>query len=106
MTPSILTSNHNRDNGALAFLTMHKYKLDIKEIKSAKELDLSNKELNFLDAIVIAALIKVQTALFTKRDKTKRNSFQDNGALVSLNLANNSLGPVGARHLAKVLPTW
>ena len=31
---------------------------------------------------------------------------QDNGALVSLNLANNSLGPVGAQHLAKVLPTW
>ena len=30
----------------------------------------------------------------------------DNGALVSLSLANNSLGPFGAQHLAKVLPTW
>ena len=58
------------DNGALAFLTMHKYKLPIKEIKTATELDLSNKELNHLDAIVIAALIKVQTALFNKRDNT------------------------------------
>ena len=47
------------DNGALAFLTMHKYKLPVKEIKTAKELDLSNKELNVIDAIVIAALIEV-----------------------------------------------
>ena len=39
---------------------MHKYKLPIKEIKTAKELDLSNKELNALDAIVIAALIQVK----------------------------------------------
>ena len=31
---------------------------------------------------------------------------QDNGALVSLNLANNNLGAEGAQHLAKVLPTW
>ena len=85
---------------------MHKHKLPVKEIKTAKELDLSNKGLIVIDAIVIAALIKVQTTLFTKRDKTKRNSFQDNGALVSLNLANNHLGPVGAQHLAKVLPTW
>ena len=54
-----MTSNDNRDNGALAVLTMHKYKLPIKEIKTAKELDLSNKELGFLDAMVIAALIKV-----------------------------------------------
>ena len=48
-----------QDMGALAFLTMHKYKLPIKEIKTAKELDLSNKELRFMDAIFIAALIKV-----------------------------------------------
>ena len=34
------------------------------------------------------------------------NAIQDMGALVSLNLANNSLGPVGAQHLANVLPTW
>ena len=49
-----------QDNGALAFLTMNKYKLPVKEIKTAKELDLSNKELNALDAIVIAALIQVR----------------------------------------------
>ena len=49
-----------QDNGALAFLTMHKYKLPIKEIKTAKELDLSNKELIAIDAIVIAALIEVR----------------------------------------------
>ena len=78
------------DNGALAFLTMHKHKLPVKEIKTAKELDLSNKGLIAIDAIVIAALIKVQTALFTKRDKTKRNSFQDNGALAKLDLSGNN----------------
>ena len=48
-------------HGALAFLTMHKYKLPVKEIKTAKELDLSNKELIAIDAIVIAALIEVRT---------------------------------------------
>ena len=50
-----------QDKGALAFLTMHKYKLPVKEIKTAKELDLSNKELIAIDAIVIAALIEVRT---------------------------------------------
>ena len=67
---------------------MHKYKLDIKEIKTAKELDLSNKELSILDAIVIAALMKVYRlyTLLTKRDKTKRNSFQDNGALAKMTI--------------------
>ena len=49
-----------QDNGALAFLTMHKYKLPVKEIKTAKELDLSNKGLIAIDAIVIAALIQVR----------------------------------------------
>ena len=37
---------------------------------------------------------------------TERNFSQDIGALVSLNLANNSVGPAGAQHLAEVLPTW
>ena len=64
MTPSILTSNDNRDNGALAFLTMHNYKLPVKEIKTAKELDLSNKELIAIDAIVIAALIEVRKSIY------------------------------------------
>ena len=85
---------HPHDSGALAFLTMHKHKLPVKEIKTAKELDLSNKGLiviDAIDAIVIAALIKVQTTLLTKRDKTKRNSFQDNGALASLDISNNKL---------------
>ena len=95
-----------QDNGALAFLTMHKYKLPVKEIKTAKELDLPNKELIAIDAIVIAALIEVRTVNIIPAAFTERNFSQDNGALVSLNLANNSLGPVGAQHLAKVLPTW
>jgi hypothetical protein len=49
------------DSGSLSKLKMNKYELPIQEIKTATELDLSNKGLNYLDAIVIAALIKVQT---------------------------------------------
>ena len=58
---AVLVSHEIQDNGALAFLTMHKYKLPVKEIKTAKELDLSNKELIDIDAIVISALIEVRT---------------------------------------------
>ena len=58
---AVLVSHEIQDMGALAFLTMHKYKLPVKEIKTAKELDLSYKVLNSLDAIVIAALIEVRT---------------------------------------------
>ena len=42
-------------------LKMNKYELPVQEIKTATELDLSGKGLNHLDAIVVAALIKVQT---------------------------------------------
>jgi hypothetical protein len=35
-----------------------------------------------------------------------RDFFQAEGALVSLNLANNSLKAQGARHVAEVLPKW
>ena len=40
---------------------MTKYELPVQEIKTTTELDLSGKGLDYLDAIVIAALIKVQT---------------------------------------------
>ena len=52
---AVLVSHEIQDMGALAFLTMYKYKLPVKEIKTAKELDLSNKELIAIDAIVIAS---------------------------------------------------
>ena len=39
---------------------MAKYELPVQEIKTSTELDLSRKGLSHLDAIVIAALIKVQ----------------------------------------------
>jgi hypothetical protein len=38
---------------------MVKYKLPVQEIKTATELDLANKGLGKLDAVVIAVLIKV-----------------------------------------------
>ena len=48
------------DSGALSKLKMGKCELPVQEIKTATELDLSNKELNNLDAIVIAGLIQVR----------------------------------------------
>ena len=48
-----------RDSGALSKLKMDKYELPVQEIKTATELDLSNKGLGKLDAIVIAMLITV-----------------------------------------------
>jgi hypothetical protein len=47
------------DMGALSKLKMDRYELPVQEIKTATELDLSNKGLGKLDAIVIAVLIKV-----------------------------------------------
>ena len=38
-------------------LKIHKYELPIQEIKAVTELDLSKKEFNSKDAIVIAALL-------------------------------------------------
>jgi hypothetical protein len=49
-----------RDSETLSKLKMSKYELPVQEIKTATELDLSNKELNYLDAIVIAGLIQVR----------------------------------------------
>jgi hypothetical protein len=46
--------------GALSKLKINSYWLPIQELKTAKELDLSGKELNYLDAIVIAGLIQVR----------------------------------------------
>ena len=74
-----------QDKGALAFLTMHEYKLPIREIKTAKELDLSNKELSLLDATVIATLIKVQTALCSQKEiKLKEIPFRTMGPCILL----------------------
>ena len=96
---------HPHDSGALAKLTWSGEQYwddDEEDVKDAppvtldmdmKEADFSNKHLGVSGAIILAAFIK-------------RKFFQDNGALASLNLANNNLGAEGAQHLAKVLPTW
>ena len=91
------------DNGALAFLTMHKYKLPVKEIKTAKELDLSNKELIAIDAIVIAALIEVITVNIIPAAFTERNFSHDNGALSSLDISSNRINSEGAQYIAQAL---
>ena len=41
-------------------LKIHKHELPIQEIKTATELDLSNKELTYLDAMVVAATSTLQ----------------------------------------------
>ena len=55
-----------RDNGAISAVIVHKFPLPIQDIKTKAELDLSGKELNHLDAIIIAALLplNVSRALF------------------------------------------
>jgi Leucine-rich repeat (LRR) protein len=46
-----------KNNGALSTITVHKFPLPIQDIKTKVELDLSRKELNHLDAIIIAGLL-------------------------------------------------
>jgi hypothetical protein len=52
-------AKHLKDMGSLSKLKMDKCELPVQEIKTATELDLSNKGLGELDAIVIAVLITV-----------------------------------------------
>jgi hypothetical protein len=52
----LFANNHDR---SLSKLKMDKYELPVQEIKTATEVDLSNKGLGKLDAVVIAVLIKV-----------------------------------------------
>jgi hypothetical protein len=60
---AILLAPEMEASGSLSKLKMDKCELPVHEIKTATELDLSNKDLNYLDAIVIAALMKVQTVV-------------------------------------------
>jgi hypothetical protein len=53
-------AEHLKDMGSLSKLKMVEYELPVQEIKTATALDLSGKGLQIEDAIVIAALIKVQ----------------------------------------------
>ena len=50
------------DNGALSTITVHKFPLPIQNIKTKAELDLSGKELNYLDAIIIAVLLPLNVS--------------------------------------------
>ena len=74
---AFLVSNELRLHGTMSKLTMHKCKLPIQQLKTEPELDFCDKELHFVDIIVIAELIK------------------DNMGLSSLDLSGSSemLGP-------------
>jgi hypothetical protein len=56
---AVLLASDIQDMGSLSKLKMDRYELPVQEIKTATELDLSNKGLGELDAIVIAVLITV-----------------------------------------------
>jgi hypothetical protein len=51
-----------KDNGALSTVAMNKFSLPIQDIKTKAKLDFSGKELNSLDAIVIAALLPLNVS--------------------------------------------
>jgi hypothetical protein len=56
----------HKDKGAISTVVMHKFPLPINDIKTKAELDLSGKELDALEAVVIAALLplNVSRAIF------------------------------------------
>jgi hypothetical protein len=58
---AFLSTNLFEAKGSLSKLKINACELPVQEIKTATALDLSGKRLNHLDAIVITALIKVQT---------------------------------------------
>jgi hypothetical protein len=57
-----LTNKDNALNGVLSTIIVHKSPLPIQDIKTKAELDLSGKELNHLDAIIIAALLPLNVS--------------------------------------------
>jgi hypothetical protein len=51
-----------RDNMVISTVIMHKFPLPIQDIKTKVELELSMKELNSLDAVVLAALLPLNVS--------------------------------------------
>ena len=96
---------------------------DIHDNGALVKLDLSDNSIGYQDeqytskgAAALSAALKTnstikelnlsQNYINTGAARIFSQAITDMGALASLNLANNKLGPVGAQHLAKVLPTW
>ena len=95
--------NDNRDNGALASLDLSNNRIfaGVQDEGPAPVLAEALKNCTSLHTLLISS--NYMKAIHAK---ILAPAIQDMGALVFLNLANNLLGPVGAQHLAKVLPTW
>jgi hypothetical protein len=71
---------------------MHKFPLPIQDIKTKAELDLSGKELNHLDAIVIAALLPLNVSrAIIWISLLSLISLVDKGALTALDISRNSI---------------
>jgi Leucine-rich repeat (LRR) protein len=75
---------------SLVKLTMDKFELLIQHIKSATELDLSNKEIGVLDTIVIAALLPLNKSL-TKLDLASNKLAEETGYIKKGEVTGDSL---------------
>ena len=51
-----------KDMGAISTVVVHKFPLLVQDIKTKAELDLSGKELNHLDAIIIAVFLSLNVS--------------------------------------------
>ena len=56
------TNVSSQNMGKLSTVIMHKFPLPIQDIKTKAKIDLSMKELNNLDAILIAALLPLNVS--------------------------------------------
>ena len=88
--------------GSLSKLKMDRYELPVQEIKTATELDLSGKGLGDLDAIVIAALIKVQTIAQNRLVTNKMDPSLVGQRVVVLSQSREQRHPVRPRRDASI----
>jgi hypothetical protein len=86
-------------DGLLRNTTSTSMRFTVKE-SDPVTIDTPMTEANFSSKKLCPAGIQILVAFIF------RGCFQDKGALVSLNLAENELGVEGAKHVAEVLPKW
>jgi hypothetical protein len=100
---AVLIANDISDMEAISTVIVHKFPLPIQDIKTKAELDLSRKELNYLDDIVIAALLPLNVSRAIWISLLSLISLVDKGTLSLLNLASNELRAEGTKLLAAAL---
>jgi hypothetical protein len=81
----------------MSTVILHKFLLPIQDIKSKAELDLSGKELNHLDAILIAALLPLNVSGTMLSLLSLISLSVDKGAILCLDISNNDLNANSGR---------